>query len=127
MAAWLFALPVSASLIFSTVAPRPRHVSAVMCADVPLREPARNVIGTELQCCCSDVHGSGIGTGFYRDGFCSTGDDDKGRHCVCIEATADFLRFSAAVGNDLSTPFPQYAAQDRLCCPARSHAARTPI
>ena len=92
------------------------------------REPPHNVLGGDLDCCCVDVRGTGIGTGFYRDGFCSTGDDDRRRHCVCIEATADFLRFSAAVGNDLSTPFPQYAARDRLCCPARSlHAARTPI
>jgi len=73
------------------------------------REPPHNVLGGDLDCCCADVRSTGIGTGFYRDGFCSTGDDDRGRHCVCIEATADFLRFSAAVGNDLSTPFPQYS------------------
>jgi len=29
-----------------------------------------NVLGTELSCCCSNVGGSGIGTGFYRNGFC---------------------------------------------------------
>ena len=67
----------------------------------PLMEPARNVISTELQCCCADVHGSGIGTGFYRDGFCSTGPQDEGRHTVCIEATDKFLAVSAAVGNPL--------------------------
>ena len=108
MAAWLLALPVSASLVFSSVAPRPRHAAAVMCADVPLREPARNVIGTELQCCCSDVHGSGIGTGFYRDGFCSTGPQDDGRHTVCIEATEKFLAVSAAAGNPLHQAIPEY-------------------
>lgn len=74
----------------------------------PLREPARNVIGTPLACCCADVHGSGIGTGFYRDGFCSTGDQDQGRHTVCIEATETFLAVSAAVGNPLHQPIPEY-------------------
>ena len=44
------------------------------------------------------MHGSGIGTGFYRDGFCSTGPQDEGRHTVCIEATEKFLAVSAAVG-----------------------------
>ena len=57
---------------------------------------------------CSAVGGSGIGTGFYRDGHCSTGPLDEGRHTVCIEATAEFLAFSASVGNDLSTPIPAY-------------------
>eukprot|EP00746_Dinoflagellata_sp_MGD_P005038 gnl/MRDRNA2_/MRDRNA2_109732_c0_seq1.p1 gnl/MRDRNA2_/MRDRNA2_109732_c0~~gnl/MRDRNA2_/MRDRNA2_109732_c0_seq1.p1 ORF type:complete len:307 (+),score=49.92 gnl/MRDRNA2_/MRDRNA2_109732_c0_seq1:124-1044(+) len=68
----------------------------------------RNVLGGELQCCCSDCHGSGIPTGFYRDGFCSTGRDDIGRHTVCIEATSEFLEFSKSVGNDMSTPNPEY-------------------
>lgn len=67
-----------------------------------------NVIGTELQCCCSDVGGSGIGTGFYRNGMCSTGDQDLGRHTVCVEVTDEFLAFSRRVGNDLSTPMPEY-------------------
>ena len=60
----------------------------------------RNVLGGDLECCCADVRGSGIGTGFYRDGHCSTGQDDEGRHTVCIEATADFLEFSASVEGD---------------------------
>jgi uncharacterized protein (DUF2237 family) len=59
-------------------------------------------------------------TGFYRDGYCRTGVDDTGRHTVCIEATDEFLAFSKAVGNDLSTPMPQYAfpglkAGDKWC------------
>jgi uncharacterized protein (DUF2237 family) len=74
----------------------------------PPPQPARNVIGTELQCCCADVHGSGIGTGFYRDGFCSTGPQDEGRHTVCIEATETFLAVSAAVGNPLHEAIPAY-------------------
>ena len=64
---------------------------------------AKNVLGGELQSCCTDPM-----TGFYRDGFCRTGVDDTGRHTVCIEATDEFLAFSKAVGNDLSTPMPQY-------------------
>lgn len=77
--------------------------------------PARNVLGGELQCCCANVGGSGIGTGFYRDGHCSTGQQDEGRHTVCIEATEEFLKFSKAVGNDLSTPMqPHHLKQVAL-------------
>ena len=77
-------------------------------SDVPRPETARNVIGGDLQCCCADVHGSGIGTGFYRDGFCSTGQQDEGRHTVCIAATEAFLAVSAAVGNPLHQAIPEY-------------------
>jgi uncharacterized protein (DUF2237 family) len=45
-------------------------------------------------------------TGFYRDGCCNTGPDDRGLHLVCAVMTAEFLAFSKARGNDLSTPFP---------------------
>ena len=50
------------------------------------REPPHNVLGGDLDCCCVDVRGTGIGTGFYRDGFCSTGDDDRGRqfYVACV-------------------------------------------
>jgi len=64
----------------------------------------KNVLGGELKSCCTDPM-----TGFYRDGFCRTGADDTGRHTVCILATDDFLAYSKSVGNDLSTPMPQYA------------------
>lgn len=67
-----------------------------------------NVLGTALKPCCTDVRGTGVGTGFYRNGYCSTGEQDLGRHTVCVQVTDDFLEFSASVGNDLSTPFPQY-------------------
>jgi len=63
----------------------------------------KNVLGGELKSCCTDPM-----TGFYRDGFCRTGADDLGRHTVCILATDEFLAYSASVGNDLSTPMPQY-------------------
>jgi uncharacterized protein (DUF2237 family) len=46
-------------------------------------------------------------TGFYRDGYCRTGAEDIGRHVVCIQVTEEFLAFSKAVGNDLSTPHPE--------------------
>ena len=47
-------------------------------------------------------------TGFYRDGCCNTGYDDTGIHTVCVRVTAEFLEFSKARGNDLSTPIPQF-------------------
>ena len=64
---------------------------------------ATNVLGTELECCCSDPV-----TGFYRNGKCDTGGEDMGLHIVCIQATEEFLEYSRARGNDLSTPAPQY-------------------
>ncbi len=64
----------------------------------------RNVLGDTLESCCTDPM-----TGFYRDGYCRTGADDTGRHTVCILATDEFLAYSKSVGNDLSTPMPQYA------------------
>lgn len=63
----------------------------------------KNVLGGELKSCCTDPM-----TGFYRDGTCNTGPDDTGKHTVCIRATDEFLAFSKSVGNDLSTPMPQY-------------------
>jgi len=63
----------------------------------------KNILGTELQSCCMDPL-----TGFYRTGFCQVGPDDFGVHAVCIEATSDFLEFSKAAGNDLSTPNPEF-------------------
>eukprot|EP00746_Dinoflagellata_sp_MGD_P166507 gnl/MRDRNA2_/MRDRNA2_96440_c0_seq1.p1 gnl/MRDRNA2_/MRDRNA2_96440_c0~~gnl/MRDRNA2_/MRDRNA2_96440_c0_seq1.p1 ORF type:complete len:307 (+),score=34.95 gnl/MRDRNA2_/MRDRNA2_96440_c0_seq1:125-1045(+) len=77
-------------------------------ADAPGVAVPRNVLGGDLESCCTDCHGSGIGTGFYRDGFCSTGLDDIGRHTVCVEVTAEFLEFSKSIGNDLSSPLPKY-------------------
>jgi uncharacterized protein (DUF2237 family) len=64
-------------------------------------------------------------TGFFRDGCCHTGPEDLGRHTVCAEVTAEFLAFSKARGNDLSTPvpafgFPGLRPGDRWClCAAR--------
>ena len=66
-------------------------------------EPERNVLGEPLQPCSSDPL-----TGFFRNGYCTTGPDDVGRHVVCAEMTAEFLAFSKRAGNDLSTPMPDY-------------------
>lgn len=74
----------------------------------PSSSSATNVLGTEMECCCSNVRGTGIGTGFYRNGFCSTGSQDIGRHTVCVQVTKEFLEFSKSVGNDLSTAIPEY-------------------
>jgi len=63
----------------------------------------KNVLGGELKCCCMKPL-----TGFYRDGFCKTGADDRGSHTVCIRATDEFLAFSKSRGNDLSTPRPEF-------------------
>ncbi len=64
----------------------------------------RNVLGGELESCCTDPM-----TGFYRDGYCKTGVDDTGRHTVCVRVTDEFLAFSKSAGNDLSTPRPEWA------------------
>lgn len=62
-----------------------------------------NVLGTALQpCSFSPI------TGFFRDGCCNTCAEDTGEHTVCVRLTAAFLEFSKAVGNDLSTPLPEY-------------------
>ncbi len=63
----------------------------------------KNVLGGELKVCCTSPM-----TGFYRDGYCRTGADDTGRHTVCVRVTDDFLEFSRSMGNDLSTPRPEF-------------------
>jgi uncharacterized protein len=62
-----------------------------------------NVLGTPLEVCCTQPL-----TGFYRDGVCRTGADDRGTHVVCARVTAAFLEFSRAHGNDLVTPRPEF-------------------
>ena len=62
-----------------------------------------NVYGKELEICCDNPK-----TGFFRNGMCDTCKEDIGIHTVCILATEDFLVFSGAVGNDLSTPRPEF-------------------
>ena len=64
---------------------------------------ARNVLGEPLAECCTKPM-----TGFYRDGSCNTGPEDFGVHTVCTKVDAEFLAFSKAAGNDLSTPVPEF-------------------
>ena len=67
-------------------------------------EPELNVLGEPLQPCSSDPL-----TGFFRSGYCAAGPDSAAVHLVCISATAEFLAFSASVGNDLTTARPEYS------------------
>ena len=62
-----------------------------------------NVLGEPLALC-----GAEPVTGFFRDGHCNTCDADQGSHTVCAVMTAEFLAFSKYVGNDLSTPRPEF-------------------
>ena len=83
------------------------------------REPDLNVVGGTLQP-CSLADSAAPVTGFYRDGCCATGPEDVGSHTVCSVMTAEFLEFSRAAGNDLSTPrpewgFPGLSPGDRWC------------
>ena len=76
---------------------------------------ACNVLGGELETCGTDPI-----TGFHRDGCCDAHADDAGVHTVCAVMTAEFLAFSRAAGNDLSTPvpdsaFPGLKPGDRWC------------
>jgi uncharacterized protein (DUF2237 family) len=79
-----------------------------------------NVLGDELQPCSYDPM-----TGYYRTGCCENRGDDPGMHVVCAVMTDEFLVFSKSVGNDLSTPMPQYrfpglVPGDRWCVTARN-------
>jgi uncharacterized protein (DUF2237 family) len=62
-----------------------------------------NVFGEALQTCSDEPR-----TGFFRDGCCNTGEEDGGSHTVCVQVTQEFLDFSRAHGNDLSTPRPEF-------------------
>jgi len=79
-----------------------------------------NVLGTVLAPCSTDPL-----TGFFRDGYCNTCEADQGSHTVCAVMTAEFLAYSKYVGNDLSTPRPEFGfaglrAGDHWClCASR--------
>jgi uncharacterized protein (DUF2237 family) len=64
---------------------------------------AKNVLGGELKSCSEEPL-----TGFFRNGCCETNHEDTGMHTVCAVMTAEFLAYSRSVGNDLSTPMPEY-------------------
>jgi uncharacterized protein len=78
----------------------------------------RNVLGGELELCGNDPV-----TGFYRDGCCTTGPEDRGSHTICAVVTAEFLDHQRRIGNDLTTPAPHFAFPglvpgDRWCVTA---------
>lgn len=80
--------------------------------------PERNVLGGDLEPCGRDPV-----TGFFRDGCCSTGPEDIGSHTICAVVSAEFLEHQQRIGNDLSTPRPEYAFPglapgDRWCVTA---------
>jgi uncharacterized protein len=82
----------------------------------------RNVLGGELEPCGTDPV-----TGWYRDGCCSTGPEDLGSHTICAVVSAEFLEHQRRIGNDLSTPMPEYrfpglVPGDRWCVTARNWA-----
>ncbi|MCE8514067.1 DUF2237 domain-containing protein [Ruegeria pomeroyi] len=83
-------------------------------------DPSLNVLGGALAPCSTDPV-----TGFFRDGHCNTCAQDQGSHTVCAVMTAEFLAYSKYVGNDLSTPRPEFGFAglkpgDRWClCAAR--------
>ena len=63
----------------------------------------KNIFGEPLITCSNEPI-----TGFFRNGCCDTDDTDLGMHTVCVIISNEFLLFSKAVGNDLSTPMPQF-------------------
>lgn len=67
------------------------------------KRKGKNVLGKPLENCSEDPM-----TGWYRNGCCDTGPGDFGLHVVCCQVTEAFLEFSRSVGNDLSTPMPEY-------------------
>lgn len=85
-----------------------------------MQEPSVNVLGEALESCS----GAPL-TGFFRNGCCDTGPMDQGLHTVCALLTAEFLALSKYLGNDLSTPRPEYGFAglkpgDRWClCASR--------
>ena len=75
----------------------------------------RNVLGGDLELCSADPL-----TGFYRDGFCTAGPEDRGTHTICTVVSAEFLEHQRSIGNDLLTPrpewrFPGLTPGDRWC------------
>ena len=74
-----------------------------MTEKAPVIAESLNVLGEPLKPCSTDPM-----TGFYRDGCCNTGPQDVGKHTVCVQVTDEFLAFSKYLGNDLSTPRPEY-------------------
>jgi uncharacterized protein (DUF2237 family) len=73
------------------------------CHHGAMKEPSLNVLDGPLEPCSTAPL-----TGFFRDGCCNTGPQDRGLHTVCALMTAEFLALSKYLGNDLSTPRPEF-------------------
>lgn len=79
------------------------------------KSTALNVLGTTLESCCNDPM-----TGYWRDGFCRTANEDQGTHVVCAVMTEEFLEYTKSKGNDLTRAIPAYQfpglkAGDKWC------------
>jgi uncharacterized protein len=105
--------------------PRGRNATGPVIGDTD-SVADRNVLGGALEPCGTDPV-----TGFYRDGCCASGPEDLGSHTICAVVTAEFLAHQRRIGNDLTTPMPQYdfpglVPGDRWCVTAanwlRAHA-----
>ena len=89
-------------------------------SDTPAKLPSINVLGGPLEPCSTAPM-----TGWFRDGHCNSCAADRGSHTVCVSMTAEFLAWSSYIGNDLTTPRPEYGFPglkpgDRWClCAAR--------
>ena len=68
-----------------------------------LKNNELNILGTKLKSCCNKP-----ATGYFRDGFCRTIQEDSGTHILCAIITQEFLDFTKSRGNDLSTPIPHW-------------------
>ena len=82
------------------------------------RNVERNVLGGDLEPCGTDPM-----TGFFRDGCCNTGAEDRGSHTICAVVTEEFLAHQRSIGNDLASPMPEYGFPglvpgDRWCVTA---------
>jgi uncharacterized protein len=99
-------------------APRSEEKPKTFSVILPVME--RNVLGGRLESCSDDPR-----TGFYRDGCCHTGPGDFGSHTICAVLSAEFLEYQQSIGNDLSTPAPEYEFPglhpgDRWCVTTRA-------
>jgi uncharacterized protein (DUF2237 family) len=69
-----------------------------------IKDMELNILGTALEPCCENP-----ATGYFRDGFCRTIQEDSGTHIVCAVVTQEFLEYTKSRGNDLSTPIPHWS------------------
>ena len=72
-------------------------------ATPPEKPTSINLEGAPLKVCSTEPL-----TGYFRDGRCTTGKQDRGSHTVCATMTQEFLEYSKSRGNDLMSPSPRY-------------------